>query len=302
MFAVFGSGFGLYGYLPALVRNGERVVLPGRYRERFLSRPELAPFAGAVTWTRDEQDALAAAGGAAIVLRPEDQFKWIEACAGLPNVKHLLLEKPLAPTPELAGRTLDSLERAGKNFRIGYTLLLTPWASRLAHELKGTYSGALSIDWTFMAHHHRHNVQNWKRTHSQGGGGLRFYGIHLIALLAGCGYRSVERSEISMGAPDECDAWEATFAGPGLPACRVKVNTRSEAEKFAITFHPAAQPARPIFAAGDPFETPDTATALDRRVAFLSRHHSDLAAQTKPPSEHYREVNRLWQEVEKNNR
>ena len=48
MFAIRGSGFGLYGYLPALVGCGRRVVLPERYRARFAERPELAPFANEV--------------------------------------------------------------------------------------------------------------------------------------------------------------------------------------------------------------------------------------------------------------
>ena len=55
MFAILGSGFGLYGYLPALVEGCEQpVVLPERYRARFDERSELARFAINVQWEDDE--------------------------------------------------------------------------------------------------------------------------------------------------------------------------------------------------------------------------------------------------------
>lgn len=44
--AILGSGFGLYGYLPALVAHCvQRVVLPERYRQRLEERSELAQYA-----------------------------------------------------------------------------------------------------------------------------------------------------------------------------------------------------------------------------------------------------------------
>jgi len=44
------------------------------------------------------------------------------------------------------------------------------------------------------ADHFKNNKDNWKRDHKQGGGPLRFYGIHLIAVLAELGYTSSRQS------------------------------------------------------------------------------------------------------------
>lgn len=302
LFAVLGSGFGLYGYLPALIQNGERVVLPERYREALLARPELAGLASAPTWARDEEAALAAADSAVIALRPADQVRWIDACAAMPHIKNLLLEKPLAPTPDIADRALDTLEHAGKNFRIGYTLRLTPWARALREALRGPEVGTLAIDWTFMAHHYRHDVANWKRNHAEGGGAIRFYGIHLIALLAEYGYRNVEYSRAAARDSGECEAWTAGFNGPDRPTCTVRVDSRNATSRFEIALSPAPPGGRPIFSANDPFDAPPSQPALDRRARVMAHQFHDLAARDDARMGLYREINRLWREVENTTR
>ena len=63
--AILGGGFGLYGYLPALIECGADVVLPLRHKERVLERPELAPLASKVEWRGD--DTLLAGCEAAVI-------------------------------------------------------------------------------------------------------------------------------------------------------------------------------------------------------------------------------------------
>ena len=43
-FTILGSGFGLYGYLPALLDLGHMVTLPTRYQAVVAGRPELSRF------------------------------------------------------------------------------------------------------------------------------------------------------------------------------------------------------------------------------------------------------------------
>ena len=54
---IVGSGFGLYGYLPALVEVGKmNVILPGRYKDKFLARSELKIYADYIHWVSDDGD------------------------------------------------------------------------------------------------------------------------------------------------------------------------------------------------------------------------------------------------------
>ena len=237
MFAILGSGFGLYGYLPALVEGcGQVILLPERYRSSFHARHELKIFSSAVRWVPDEKAALGSADGAVLALRPVDQEFWLDDCIGKTNLKFLILEKPLARTPERAQSALDALLLAGKTFRIGYLFRFTAWGQQLLSTL-GTrsYSGKLFIQWTFCAHHYQQDLSNWKRFVSMGGGAIRFFGIHVIALLAELGYEYVVMSRTFGTSKDEIERWSATVTGPGLPVCELIIDIRSTIDMFKVS-------------------------------------------------------------------
>lgn len=236
MFLILGSGFGLYGYLPALVGGcGQIAVLPARYRPRFSARSELQRFSSSVRWAPDEIAALGQSSAAALALRPEDQETWLVRCLARPEVRHLLLEKPLARTPALAQRGLDALVESGKDFRIGYLFGLTGWGRELRNILgAGSYGGRLFIRWQFCAHHYRHDLRNWKRYVATGGGAIRFFGVQVIALLARLGYRDVAVSRTFGASTDEVEMWSATMTGPGLPECSLMIDTRSSKTAFQV--------------------------------------------------------------------
>jgi hypothetical protein len=233
--AILGSGFGLYGYLPALVSGcGKDIVLPERYRKRFSERSELQPFADRVTWTPDEQAALKSATGAVLALCPTIQCHWLDYCLEQPHLQTLFLEKPLAPTPQRARQIQDRLESSGKVIRIAYLFRHLKWAQDLRRFLEQVTSKKLRIRWQFMAHHFRHDLPSWKREIDQGGGPLRFYGIHLVALLAELGFDAVVQSCSSTGMFGHPERWQATFTGPGMPICEVDLDTASTDTQFTI--------------------------------------------------------------------
>ena len=114
MIAILGSGFGLYGYLPALIDGcAERVVLPERYRTRFCERPELARFTSNVQWRHNETKVLDCASGVVLALQPNNQSEWIPQCLARTNIERLLLEKPLAQSPKIAIDLFNELYRMG---------------------------------------------------------------------------------------------------------------------------------------------------------------------------------------------
>ncbi len=286
MIAILGSGFGLYGYLPALIGGcGERVTLPEQYRARFDKRPELSRFAGSVQWERDEVAALDSADGVVLALPPIKQADWIPRCLARPHLKRLLLEKPLASSPTVAIALCSELAGSDKLVRMGYTFRFTPWGKQLQSNV-----GAFSITWTFLAHHFRHDLLNWKRTTVTGGGAIRFYGIQLIALLAEIGYRKVLSSRSMGESENEIEKWMATFTGPELPECRVALDTRAEVDRFRMEL-----PDQRIADQSDPFTE---AGDLDRRVPGLTSLCRTLCQPDAGEAVWYRATLELWQQVE----
>ena len=214
------------------------------------------------------------------------------------SIKRLLLEKPLAPSPEAAAGILDSLEKAGRSIRIGFTFNGTAWAEGLAVWMAGASPGAtLDIAWQFQAHHYMNAIQNWKRRVSEGGGALRFYGIQLIGLLAELGYDAVLASELGSDGPDDAARWTATITGAGRPSCRLVVDSRNSKALFAMT---GEGPAHSDFHLRlcDPFEEAPVEGARDRRVALLSRLCRSLLREPSGTPAWCRRSVDLWQDAE----
>lgn len=308
LFAILGSGFGLYGYLPALVEGcGGRIVLPERYRSRFQERLELARFASYVQWSTDEMAALNSADAAVLALPPAIQLSWLPRCLTCSSLGSVFTEKPLAPSPAVAATVLEDLVRSGKFFRVGYTFRFTGWGGRLLQALRRPAAGksTLSIHWSFLAHHFRHDLHNWKRSSAMGGGPIRFYGIQIIALLAEIGYREVALSRAFGATSDDFEKWMAVFTGAGLPDCEVVVDSRSAVNSFRVvqTFSGGhALPSTGFADLNDPFDSDSPASAasdLDSRVPVLSALCNSLHEESANLYESYAAAIWLWYATER---
>jgi predicted dehydrogenase len=297
--AILGSGFGLYGYLPAVVGLGEQVVMPAHYREKLLSRADVRHLDRRVEWAAGgEEEIFATATALIIARRPADQVRAVQSALTATSIKRLLLEKPLAPSPELAAEMLDRLGEAGRSIRIGFTFNGTTWAEALAVWIADAAPGAtLNIAWQFQAHHYMNAIQNWKRRMSEGGGALRFYGIQLVGLLAELGYDAVLASELGSDSPDDGARWTATLTGPGRPSCRLAVDSRNSEALFAITGESSARSAFDL-RLRDPFEEAPVKGARDRRVALLSRLCKSLLWEPSGTPAWCRRSVDLWQDAE----
>ena len=296
MIASLGSGFGLYGYLPALAGGcGQTVLLPERYRTTFAQRPELAGYSEQICWCADDGEALDRADGVVIAQRPLDQATWIPLCLQRPNIQRLLLEKPLAHTPERAAELLADLNASGRIFRLNYSFAHLSWREVLRTALQGP----VQIDWQFCAHHFRTGLDTWKRHHAVGGGVLRFYGIHLIALLAELGYDDVAESYASGANADEPAQWSAVFTGPNVADCAVHIDSHAQGTSFRIDSVQSDGCVKPLVNLTDPFDAePPSVDGLDRRVPVLTRLCLNLLQPLAQPSDGYDASIRLWQTVE----
>ncbi len=302
MYTIAGSGFGLYGYLPALVeRLGERVILPRAYESKLRARPELSDYLGSIQWVDDTESALAMATGIVIATPPSIQPHIVAKCLRFARLERMVLEKPLAVTPSTAFEVIAALRLSGKRFRVGYTFLHTPWSSGLAWPRRGQPDERVTISWTFMAHHFSKALVTWKRRHAEGGGALRFYGMHLLALLARLGYCKAERSVLCGEDRGDPEQWRCLFSGPGVPPCGVELDSRSPTGSFLVTTGRGGGARMALVDLEDPFQgsaQPAQIGTADRRIDVLKHLLDSFSSADDACYDLYDRVNALWRDVE----
>lgn len=291
--AILGAGFGLYGYLPALLQIANTTpILPTRYQERIKARKDISRFYNVIEWVSDDEALLEICEGIIIALPPTEQYKLAKKCLGLKNISHMFLEKPLAPSPAFADDLLNDLESSGKKFRLGYNFRYTPWGQDVLKNAKGIKS----VIWSFRAHHYIQNIQTWKRQHDEGGGAIRFYGIHLIALLAELGYNDVSYSKVKEKNKNEVESWDTELIGTNLPPCRISIVSDSEDNKFIVCDGSGHE-----YSFLQPFQTmiPQEDNLMDQRIPFLADGLLDVFQNDKPFYDWYYKVNSLWSNIER---
>lgn len=289
---IIGGGFGLYGYLPALLVTGNRVILPKKYRERILARPELIELEPRITWVPTLDDGLREAQAAIIATQPAVQVELVNRIIdNFCNVKKFYLEKPISETPLAGENLLFKLENNSKSVAVGFLFLQCLWIKQLESALSS--NDLVYISWTFEAHHFRNEIRNWKRDNEMGGGPLRFYGIHLIAVLSFLGYSYVKSSKIVRSNGYDATRWEAHFEHPYLSRCNVIVDTLNKSNNFKIYTKSTI-----IFNANDPFEEQINKTEdKDKRISMIVNHLKDKRMNDIVM---IRKINMLWMNVEEN--
>jgi predicted dehydrogenase len=290
--AILGSGFGLYGYLPALQGLPCQVLLPEHYRSTIESRKELSGFAAGIVWVADDDAAIDRADALIVARRPVDQSELIAAILRKKGLKRLLLEKPLAQTPAIAAQLHRQIALSGKILRVGYTFGFTGWGRDLAARA-AALSGDIRIRWTFRAHHYAADRSNWKRFSAEGGGALRFYGIQLISLLADIGFDEVETSGTVSAQAGEADGWRAILLNEKGARCELELDSNCAETAFSIH----APSLSLAISLSDPFgELPNG--AQDRRVPILSALCEDMLTSEQPSLPSYGKTIALWQAIE----
>ncbi len=268
MIAILGGGFGLYGYLPAaLSLSNPQVVLLERYRSTIQARAELAPFEHLVRWVSGEQEALERATRVVVARRPEDQQSFVATLANYPNVKALVLEKPMACSPAASMQLAIGLDARDMPFRVGYTLARTPWARRLARWLEEPTAHEVHIRWDFMAKHYLSTRATWKRETSAGGGALRFYAVQLIAAITQSAHATPQlvSSSLTIDAQDTARAWHGTLRLASGTLLQLHVNSHSSAPRFSLD-----APGLDDLDLADPFAELHATGGQDVRVSLLA--------------------------------
>jgi predicted dehydrogenase len=218
LIAVFGSGFGLYGHVPALVELGRDVCVSVRYRSAFDERAELTAYRSAVHFVDDDASLLSKADLAVLVRRPADNDALARQAMLIRCPPQLVIEKPPAPTPQAALLLDSALRAAGVRRSTPYLLAHCEWARDCQRRVTSGRVGEITLDWHFNS---QYTSGSWKAAPEEGGGPLSYYFIHVIAL-----------AEFFLGDHHVVECW-ATEEGSDRKIGMVAVN---RSIRFTATF------------------------------------------------------------------
>jgi len=306
---IIGAGFGLYGYLPAVLHCEKQVILTERARGKFSSRKELEQFSDQIVWVNDVDELLEIVDTLVISTAPDIQKKLVSRSVLRKNIKNFVLEKPLASNARDANVIINLLEKHDKNFRINYSFFYSIWFKNLeCIFLDESRNRNLDLDivWNFKAHHYANNLSNWKRFSSQGGGVINFFAIHLIAVIARLNFIRIISSEVKGFNTDDIFYFSAVVNNENANVCNIRVNADSESNLFKITLRESNSSIEEniLFESESPFEEileNKELLDLDIRVPLIYQLLKEVKEQTINDDliSLYKSINEMWSEFEK---
>ena len=293
---ILGGGFGLYGYLPAIagLKNTKVVVLE-KHLPFLESRSELKRYAPIIKLVKSRDDILLQADSLVFAVPPRIQEELLQQIDPIQRYKFLLLEKPLAVNPGAAFEVLKKSVEIASFVRVGYSFLSSTWGETIRRSDLLLSNGNCEISWKFFAHHFRSQMSSWKGDHEQGGGALRFYGIHLIAYFESINQTSVEYSRLICNKHRSPKRWQARFKILNGAKITVDLDSHSQIESFEIyTSNDICN-----FKIPNPFSSENSEKDEDSRIPVLIRLLETLKLSNSEVYKFYFRVNQLWTDVEK---
>lgn len=175
---ILGSGFGIYGYLPALIECGAQVALLSRAQEKIESRIELGQIRDKIEYFDSEEDLIAQVNDIVIARNPESQSTLLRKLSN--SLGFMFLEKPLGSSIIEHSHVLELIESKGINFSIAYLFKYTSWYRRTIEALEKGLS--VQIDWEIP-----NVVDSWKLATESGSNIFSYYGIHFVEMFVEMG-------------------------------------------------------------------------------------------------------------------
>jgi predicted dehydrogenase len=182
--AIVGSGFGMYGLLPAFSRIKECKVVSicGKNSEMMLNNCKKLGLNRYTDWRemlqKEKPDAVA------IAVIPSHQYEI--AIYALENGMAVFAEKPLTTSFD----TSLELNKLAKKKRLPNMLdFLFPEIPEWHAAKKAIENGLIgeilkvNVDWTFLSYDLMNHIKSWKTDVKQGGGALSFYFSHVFYYL-----------------------------------------------------------------------------------------------------------------------
>lgn len=189
-FGIIGSGFGIYGWLSALNYFDKiNIFTLASYKKKFLVRKDIENISAlgkSISWCENEELLIKSVDLLIIARRPIDQIKIINHLISRLWKGSLIIEKPIAPTPELSKKIIKKLFINDIKFQVGFSINETNWSKKVKKLIQKKKPKKIIINWNFLADHYKYKKkrQTWKSNPIFGGGALSFYCIHIIAWLS----------------------------------------------------------------------------------------------------------------------
>jgi hypothetical protein len=174
---ILGSGFGIYGYLPAVYKLSKKIFLKEKYKKKIHKRYELNRFLKKIVWYKEKNIDFKKINYLIIAQNPKKQDQNIRKLAKKLMPKHVFLEKPISNNPINSIKLIRFLEKIKLKFSVGYLFKYLSWYDYVKYNISSKQT--FRISW-----HIKFNMKNnsWKNTHHSGGGLMRFYAIHFIRI------------------------------------------------------------------------------------------------------------------------
>ena len=259
---ILGSGFGLYGYLPAAFKNGWQISTLSRYKQAITIRPEIADKDPLITYYLDERQLIGNADCLVIARTPELQSQALELDVDFRG--HLFLEKPLGKSIHEHEKVLEKLIHNNSKFSIGYLFSYLNWYSQVIAYMKSNIEGYVRVSWQIEK-----PKQPWKLESRFGGGLVGYYAVHFVRLFQDLSI-PIDTIEI-----EENSSEMLKFHGrTGRKMLTVDI-TFSRQSRFRIDFEPEISAGFPQLALESPFGVLPRQGIADTRVESMSKYLLD---------------------------
>ena len=174
---IIGSGFGSYGYLPAVHHLSDRIYLDLRYKNKIENRLELKKYLKKVIWYKEIEIVLKKIDYLIIAQNPKNQDSILRRLISIYKPRHIFLEKPISNNPSNSIKLIKFLEKKRVRFSVGFLFKYLKWFKYL--KKKKSAKQNFKIVWNIKINNKN---KSWKYLHSAGGGLIRFYSIHFIRI------------------------------------------------------------------------------------------------------------------------
>ena len=271
---LLGKGFALNVYLPALLAiNCKKILLASSVKPYIYDDAIIQD----IEWIDDEEIINNRFFKIIIAEPPDKQYKLICEMSLWRNSNNLILEKPIADNHKKAKYLINILNKEKIKYSINYSFRYTEWFSCIYRYIHDNHNkGDIDMIWKFKGRHQQKKEQSWKTDHSRGGGVIRYYGIHLIAILSDIGYSDVKRSNIFKQPKNKINSWSCEFISKdNLPKLNLYLDSYSNDNLFCWQ-----QLNQNILEIDSPFALESTEYNEDNRIPttikFLKEEHNDL--------------------------
>lgn len=288
MIGILGGKFGFYGWLEAVAKfyPNEKICVEVRNE----GNPFLDKFKDKITFVKDSKSVIFFSDFLILAIPPAEVEKYILDIQISPYLKKLIIEKPICSDPIRSQVFIELVEANGIQVISSYLFLYTDWYQQLKDI---TIGNKIAINWNFK---NTNSNWSWKTQHHNGGGALRFYGIHFIAVLASLGYDCCVNSKLSKN----YDFFTAEISSSyDRPIIYLNIdNTGLNENSFELNIYPKDDIPKNLILWENPFSEKANDYSNDNRIYYLIKNLDEFQNNYQYVNHLIHKTNSLWNKIE----